>query len=248
VTADPLALLADTADAVGRALARVSDRGFTGRRAGQYVLDVDADDAALDVLRRAGVGVLSEESGFERGDRSDVVIIDPVDGSTNASRGLPWYATAMCLVDADGPAAAMVVNQATGERWWCERGGGAWGPSGRLAPSACVEVSRSIVALNGLPPHPLGYWQSRVYGAVALDLCMVAAGVFDGYVDCVVEAHGVWDHAASTMICREAGATIEDVHGRDLIPLDVDARRTPIAAATPALFADLLRARRGLSG
>jgi myo-inositol-1(or 4)-monophosphatase len=243
---DPLGLLADTAAAVDAALRVVRDRGFSGAKHGQYVLDVDADEAALAVLRRAGVGVLSEESGYERGTRHEVVIIDPVDGSTNCSRGLPWYATAMCLVDADGPAVAMVVNQATGERWWAQRGSGAFGPGGALRPSGCTDVSRSIVSLNGLPPYPLGYWQSRVYGAVALDLCMVAAGVFDGYVDCVVDAHGVWDHAASTLICREAGVPIEDLHGRDLVPLDVDARLTPIAAATPELLDALLTARRGV--
>ena len=81
--------------------------------------------------------------------------------------------------------------------------------------------------------------------AVALDLCHVAAGVFDGYVDCVDEAHGVWDHAASVMICREAGAHVVDLLGRELIVLDQAARRTPIAAATPELLAQLVAARRG---
>ena len=81
-------------------------------------------------------------------------------------------------------------------------------------------------------------------GAVSLDLCLVAAGVLDGYVDCVAEAHGVWDHAASTLICREAGASIVDLWGRDLVPLDHAARRTPIAGATADLLAALLDARR----
>ena len=57
-----------------------------------------------------GLGVLSEESEFEPGTTGEVVVIDPIDGSTNASRGLPWFATAMCVVDADGPAVALVVE------------------------------------------------------------------------------------------------------------------------------------------
>lgn len=243
---DRLSLLHEVADAVAAAFAEVRDFGPSGVRDGQYALDVVANDAALAVLRRAGVGVLSEESEFEPGGTGEVVIIDPIDGSTNASRGLRYFATAMCLVDADGPAAAMVANQATGERYWATRGGGAWCDGVRIAPTGCTDVTDSIIGMNGLPPHPLGYRQSRVMGAVALDLCHVAAGVLDGYVDCVVEAHGVWDYAASVMILREAGAHVEDLLGRDLIVLDREARRTPIAGATPELLASLTAARAGI--
>ena len=222
---DRLSLLHEVADAVAAAFVGVRDFGPSGQRAGQYALDVVANDAALQVA-----GTLSG---------------DPIDGSTNASRGVRYFATAMCLVDADGPAVALVANQATGERYWATRGGGAWCDGVRISPSECVDVTDSIIGLNGLPPHPLGYRQSRVLGAVALDLCHVAAGVFDGYVDCVDEAHGVWDHAASVMICREAGAHVVDLLGRELIVLDQAARRTPIAAATPELLAQLVAARRG---
>ena len=243
---DRLSLLHEAADAVAAAFAEVRDFGPSGRRDGQYTLDVVANDAALAVLRRAGLGVLSEESEFEPGRTGEVVVIDPIDGSTNASRGVRYFATAMCLVDADGPSVALVANLATGERYWALRGGGAWCDGVRIGPTDCTDVADAIVGLNGLPPHPLGYRQSRVLGAVALDLCHVAAGVFDGYVDCVVEAHGAWDYLASVMICREAGAHVVDLHGRDLLVLEPSARRTPIAAATPELLAQLLASRRGM--
>ena len=245
---DRLSLLHDVADAVAVAFAGVRDLGPSGVREGQYALDVVADDAALAVLRRAGVGVLSEESGFEPGTTGEVVIIDPIDGSTNASRGVPWFATAMCLVDGDGAAVSVVANQATGERWWAQRGGGAFRDGVAVRPTACTEIGDSIIGLNGLPPAPLGYRQSRVFGAVALDLCMVAGGVLDGYVDCVVEAHGVWDYAASVLVLREAGAHVADLFGRDLIVLDHAARRTPVAAATTELLASLVAARSAPSG
>ena len=124
---DRLSLLHDVADAVAAAFAEVRDFGPSGERDGQYALDVVANDAALRVLRRAGVGVLSEESDFEAGSIGEVVVIDPIDGSTNASRGVRYFATAMCVVDADGPSVALVANLATGERYWATRGGGAWG-------------------------------------------------------------------------------------------------------------------------
>ena len=242
---DRLALLHDVADAVAAALAGVTDFGPSGARDGQYGLDVVANQAALGVLLGTGMGVLSEESEFEAGTTGEVVVIDPIDGSTNASRGVPYFATAMCVVDADGPSVALVANQATGERYWALRGGGAFCEGVPLRPSSCTELSDAIIGLNGLPAQPLGYRQCRVLGAVALDLCLVAAGVLDGYVDCGHEAHGVWDYLASVMICREAGVQVADLHGRELAVLDHGARRTPIAAATPQLFGQLSAARRG---
>ncbi|MEX0847894.1 MAG: inositol monophosphatase [Ilumatobacteraceae bacterium] len=243
---DRLGLLTEVADAVADALVGITDRGPSGRRVGQYAFDVRADDAALAVLSRAGVGVLSEESGHDPGDSGLVVIIDPVDGSTNASRGVPWYACSLCLVDADGPLTSLVVNLASGERFSAERGGGAWRDGERLTGSGCTEVSEAIVGLNGLPPASLGYAQARVLGAAALDLCMVATGTFDAYVDCVVDAHGVWDYAGAVLVCTEAGVPVVDLWNRDLIVVDHAARRTPVAAATPQLLDALLQARRAL--
>jgi len=247
---DRLSLLHEVADAVAAAFAQVHDFGPSGHRDGQYALDVVANEAALPLLRAAGLGVLSEESEFEPGTTGEVAVIDPIDGSTNASRGLPWFATAICVVDGDGPSVSLVVNQASGDRFWATRGQGAWRNGDRIAPSGCTEVSDSIISLNGLPPHPLGYRQSRVYGAVALDLCMVACGVMDGFVDCDDRtpggAHGVWDYLASTLVLREAGGHVVDLHDRDLVVLDRDARRTPVAAATPELLAALTTARLGI--
>jgi myo-inositol-1(or 4)-monophosphatase len=241
-----MGLLVETAEAVGTVLRGVTDRGPSGQRVGQYALDVVADEAALTVLRRAGVGVLSEESGLELTGSDEVVIIDPVDGSTNASRGVPWYSTSLCLIDADGPAVALVVNQANDVRYWAERGGGAWCDGVRLTPSGCTQPCEAIVGLNGLPPKHLGYAQARVFGAVSLDLCQVAAGVLDGYIDCIVDAHGVWDFAGGTLICAEAGAAVVDLWDRDLFTLTHEARRTPVAAATNELLEPLVAARRAM--
>ena len=239
-----LQLLHDTASAVADALQRVRDWGPSGRRDGQYVADLEADAAALGVLRSAGVGVLSEESGLEGGDRPLVIVLDPLDGSTNASRGIPWFATALCAMDREGPRAAVVAHQAGGPRFWAVRGGGAFVDGTPLAPSGCTSVSQAVLGLNGLAKHHYGWAQYRTLGSAALDLCAVAGGVLDGYVDCVDDAHGVWDYAASVLICREAGAFCEDAFGRDLLTLDPALRRTPVAAATTTLGESLVSLRR----
>jgi myo-inositol-1(or 4)-monophosphatase len=239
-----LALMSRVADAVTEALSTQRDWGESGIRDGQYALDLSADDAALSMLIEAGVGVLSEESGVHPGEPGMVMIIDPVDGSTNCSRGVPWYATAMCLLQDGEPLAAMVVNQASRTRYAATRGGGATRNGVPIRVSTCDVQGEAIIAHNGVPARPLGVQQSRMFGAAALDIGLVADGTLDGYIDCVDDAHGVWDYAASALILREAGGVIADLHGRDLIHLDHRARRTPVAAATPVLLDGLLDVRR----
>ncbi len=242
-----LELFAEVADAVGTALVGVEDRRAKGSRKDQYALDLATDDAALTILDRVGVGVLSEESGLRRIDdpAADgvVVIIDPVDGSTNASRRIPWYATSLCAVDGDGPRVALVRNLATGTTFTAMRGGGAFRDGDPIQPSACLSLSDAIVAVAGMSPVPLKWRQYRELAACALDLCYVASGGLDGYIDCTVDSHGVWDYAGGLLVCQEVGVLIEDAHGRDLIVMDDKVRRTPIAAATPSLFAEIKTAR-----
>ena len=241
--AEALTLLHRTADAVAAALADHGDWGPSGRRAGQYASDVVADAAALGVLDAAGVGVLSEESGLARADEPILVVVDPLDGSTNASRGIPWFATALCAVDEEGPLAAVVAHLVGGTRWEAVRGGGAHRDGDPVAPTRCASLRQALVGLSGYPPEYLGWRQYRALGAAALDLCAVADGTLDGYLDCSWNAHGTWDHLAGALICAEAGALAVDAFGRDLVAIDHEARRTPVAAATPELLAALVEAR-----
>jgi fructose-1,6-bisphosphatase/inositol monophosphatase family enzyme len=241
---DALPLLDEVAGAVRAALARVDDWGLAGTTAGQHHSDLAADAAALAVLDRAGVGVLSEESGLRGEDQSLLIVVDPLDGSTNAAQGIPWFATSLCAVDADGPLAALVVNLATGDRFEARRGEGARRNGKPIHPSNCTTARKAIVGLSGFPPRWLGWKQFRALGAAALDLCAVACGIFDGYLDCSRDAHGVWDYLAGALICTEAGAIVGDGFDRELLVRDHRARRTPIAGATPALYAELVGARR----
>src|SRR5690606_16189721 len=238
----------DTANAVRAALDRLDDWGPSVGRDGQYLSDLAADAAALEVLDEAGVGVLSEESGLHEPDREILVVLDPLDGSTNAARGIPWFATSLCAVDGDGPRVAMVVDLPHGRTFTAVRGGGAAVDGLPLGPSTCVDVGDAFVGISGFPERPLGWRQFRALGAAALDLCAVAEGTLDGYVDCSPDAHGVWDYLGGALVCAEAGAAVADAHGRDLVTLDPAARRTPVAAAGAGLLDQLLAARRGAVG
>ena len=238
-------LLHDTAGAIADALRGLEDWGLAGTRAGQYRSDLAADTAALKVLSAAGVGVLSEESGLHTGVEDVVVVVDPVDGSTNASRGIPWFATSLCAVDGDGPRASLVVDIPHDRRFVAVRGGGATVDGAPLQPSGVTELRKAVVGLSGFPPHYLGWKQYRALGAAALDMCAVAEGTLDAYVDCTPSAHGSWDYLGALLVCREAGAVVGEAFDRELVALEHDVRRTPLAAATPELYAQVLDARRG---
>ena len=249
--ADLVAVLHEAADAVAEALAKLDDWGLAGTFDWQYRHDLVADAAAVEVLRGAGLGVVSEESGEHDPavgvtPSGIVVVLDPVDGSTNASRGIPWYNTSLCALDAGGARAAVVVNQASGVRFEAVRGGGARCDGEPIRPTTCADVAEAVIGLNGYPARHLGWKQYRALGAAALDLCAVAAGVLDGYVDCTDGGHAPWDYLGGMLICREAGAIVKDADGDDLVTARHADRRTPIAAATPALFSQLLDARRSV--
>jgi fructose-1,6-bisphosphatase/inositol monophosphatase family enzyme len=239
-----LEVLHEAASAVKVALSGLADWGSAGTRPGQYLSDLAADTAALAVIDRAGLGAMSEESGLHHAERSIIVVVDPVDGSTNASRGLPWYATSLCAVDGDGARVSVVVDQSSGTRFEAVRGAGARADGLALRPSACRSLGEAMVGLSGYPPVWFGWKQFRALGAIALDLCAVAGGRLDAYVDCSPSAHGAWDYLGGLLICAEAGATVVDAYDRPLVTIDHAVRRTPVAAATPALLAEAVAARR----
>ncbi|MGH9091281.1 MAG: inositol monophosphatase family protein [Acidimicrobiales bacterium] len=238
-----LAVLSEASQAVRSALTEVDDLRRPGRRPGQYALDLVADAAALPVLHGAGLAVLSEESGTTQppdGAAHDLlVVLDPVDGSTNAAHGIPWFATSLCVLDGEGPRVALVENQASGERFEAIRGGGAWRDGRAVGPSACSRLEDAVVGVSGLPGPGPGWAQFRALGSAALDHCAVAAGALDAYLAVGGSSLRGWDYLGGLLVCTEAGAATGELDGAELVVRD-DGPRRPVAAATPELLQQLL--------
>jgi myo-inositol-1(or 4)-monophosphatase len=211
--------------------------------AGQYALDVIADAAAIEILRKTPVRIVSEESGVHECAGSKVtVVLDPVDGSTNFSRGISYWAISICALDADGPLAALVVNQASGERTTAIRGRGAHRNGERLMASQATRVEDSVIALSGYPPKRLLPWkQYRALGCASLMLCDLAAGGLDGLIDSHPNL-APWDYLGGYLACVEAGAVVRDANGEELATDDPKARRQLIAAGTVELADALMPA------
>jgi myo-inositol-1(or 4)-monophosphatase len=235
-----LALFGSICERTREAVASNLDWGESGVRLGQYHVDLEVDALCVDPLLDAGFDVLSEESGLQLANgghgSKGTVIVDPLDGSTNATLGLPWFATSLCLVVDGTPAVAMVANLATGEWFSAIAGRGATSTTGSIKVGSPVAIDDAILAVSGLPSHHFGWRQFRAMGASALDICAVARGAFDAFADLSFDAHGVWDYAGALLVVQEAGGVIVDALGRDLIVLDHDARRTPVAASGPELL------------
>jgi fructose-1,6-bisphosphatase/inositol monophosphatase family enzyme len=92
-----LTTLRECAHEIGEVVQAHRGRGLSGDRATQYHLDVAADEVARRVLGGAGYRVVSEESGVT-GTGEFTVVVDPIDGSTNCDRGVPFYSTSLAVL------------------------------------------------------------------------------------------------------------------------------------------------------
>ncbi len=233
-----VALFEDVATAIRVGLDELADWGRADGHDGQYQHDGVADDLAIPMLLDAGLGVVSEESPSRNTDRPIVAVIDPIDGSTNASMGLPWFATSIAAVDAEGLVAGVVVNQALGVTYSATRGGGAFRDGARIAPSACDALGDAIVIINDRPPVGFAPRQYRVLGAAALDMCAVADGTADAFVD-YGTGLAPWDYLGALLVCSEAGVAVGSFSGEELVAAE-EVRRNPVAACSETVRDSIL--------
>lgn len=138
--------------------------------------------------------------------------LDPLDGTTNFSAGLPFFALSLALIREREAVAGIVYDPQRRECFRAERGGGAWLNDAPLAIRHAPEHLRDCISLidtKRLPPELIQrlatgapFRSQRSLGAVALEWCWMAAG------RCHLYLHGrqnLWDYAAGSLILAEAG-------------------------------------------
>ncbi len=232
-------LLLATARSVRTTLAEHGDLRQPVVTGGPTTADLAADEVATRLLTQAGLAVFSEESGYHGAAGDIVVILDPLDGSHNAARGVPYYACSLCAFDRRGPVAACVLDLVGGRHFIASRGEGASRDGAPISPSGCRTPATAFTAISGVPPRRVGE-TDRSLGCASLALCGVADGTFDAFVDFDDDHHAMWDVAAGLLVCVEAGASVADAAGREVWPSDPSARRSPVAAATTELLEQCL--------
>lgn len=226
-------------------LANRIDWGQTGFSIGQHHGDLVVDDLCVDFLTSYGFSVFSEESGFTSAKGKDnelLVVLDPVDGSTNAAHELPLFALSAGILTSGRLVAGYVCELTFGSRYWAVNGHGAfWNGNLISLPNHAKALGKSLVAINGYPKKHLGWGQYRALGSAALELCMVASGQFDAFIDCSDTGLAPWDYLGALAILREVGCFVEPL-GNDLLP-DFDLlgskRRRLVAARSRSLLVEL---------
>ena len=235
------------------------DRGEGGDRT--LVIDQQAEDAVfaeLDKLHAGGARftAISEERGVVDYGADDVrVVIDPLDGSLNAKRGLTHHALSIAV--ADGPTMADVVfgyvfDFGPGEEWHARRGEGAWLSGKRIGaalPERRLPDGRlEILAIESSDPRWIApkvdalcelVYRVRAIGSIAISLCQLAPTRVDGMLT-LWRTRAV-DVAAAQLIVRETGALVRFTAFDDPLgqPLDLVPHSPVVAARTPATLAQL---------
>jgi myo-inositol-1(or 4)-monophosphatase len=218
-------------------------------------VDAAAERAILARFHGLDVTIVSEEVGVF-GDGATVVVIDPIDGSLNAKRGIPFFAVSIAV--ADGPTLGdvhfgYVYDFGTGEEWVGRRGAGATvngAPLGAVAPKEQIEIlafeaTRSDLIARDAPRVAGIAYRLRIMGSLALALCQLA----DGRVDAVCSLKGARsvDIAAAQLLVREMGYTValfDDPRPFEQAELDLEGRSRIAAAGTPAVCAQVADALR----
>ncbi|MDV3244185.1 MAG: hypothetical protein LYZ66_03270 [Nitrososphaerales archaeon] len=243
------------ADSVGRGPDRSRTVGSGAAGDDTLVADRDAERVLVESLSSVReLRMLSEEAG-DLGPRSSryLAVIDPLDGSSNFSRGIPFYCTSVCVVEGPGlgdARYALVRNLVNGDVYYAERGRGAKKNHTRIHSSAATELSDSIAAIDvskasqetvrELSPLVSRLKRQVHFGANALEICMVAEGRVDAFID-IRGRMRVTDIAGAFLIAREAGAVVSSETGEELDPpLDLTSRVNCVAAANGTLHARLI--------
>ena len=233
---------------------RVLGRGEGGDET--TAIDAAAERAILERLDATGVDftLVSEELGIRqsRDGGSRYVVLDPIDGSINAKRGIPFFSLSIAV--ADGPTMGdvdfgYVYDFGSGEEWSAVRGSGARlngeplrpPPPGRLELVSLEATKTALVARHAAAVADVAP-RVRVMGSLALSLCHLAAGRVDGV--CSLRAARSVDIAAGQLVVTEVGFAVElpDAGPLAAAPLDLEGRSRIVAAATKGQVASLAEA------
>jgi myo-inositol-1(or 4)-monophosphatase len=235
---------------------RIRETGSTGEGGDRtLVIDQQAEDVVFAELERLHADGLrfcavSEERGVvDFGDDRVRVVIDPIDGSLNAKRGLPNVAISIAVAAGDTMADVefgYVYDLGPGEEWWARRGEGAWLNDRRLVdvpPERRTKDGRlELVALESASPRRLArgveglercVHRIRAIGTMAVSLCQVADARVDGMI--TLSGTRAVDVAAAQLIVRESGGHVAFTAYETPLgaPLDLVPHSPLAAARTP---------------
>lgn len=203
--------------------------------------DAVLDEAILEAAAQLGLSVLSEEAGFVDHGSEEIAVVDPLDGSRNAGRGIPLFCTSVAVGkrDLSGLQASVVRSLVTGDSYAAELGKGAWKNDERVTRPAFNENEVMVAVIADSSVDDVQREQERRghhirdLGSAAMELCLVGTGALDAFI-----VRRPWlrviDIAAGVLFVREAGGVAIDPRTHDPLntPFDLSARASMLAAGS----------------
>ena len=191
-------------------------------------VDLKSERAIVQLIKKnfPSHDILSEERGGKIGEKY-TWIIDPLDGTRNYSRNIPFFSVSIALVYKKSPILGVVFNPINKELYFSERGKGAFLNGKRIKVGQQQVLSQAIISFSKSPDKEafikiyriLGKikkfcftFRFRYFGSTALDLCYIASAKTDVSIGTGLKP---WDLAAGILIIREAGGKITNLEGRD---------------------------------
>jgi myo-inositol-1(or 4)-monophosphatase len=245
-------------------VAAIASRGERGTEVGTgasgdrtLLADREAETAILSELSAVPhLRVLSEEAG-EVGDTDAnlVAVIDPLDGSSNFSRGIQFYCSSVAIAEGGTLGkveGGLVRNLVNGDTYFAEKGKGATKNGHRIRTRTTKSLQETIAGIDlsrggertlRVVSPVLSKVKRQVHlGANALELCLLAEGAIDAFID-VRDSIRVVDFAAAQLIAREAGATVTSPDGIELdVALNLNERFSYVATGDRELHRQILEA------
>ena len=253
-----LRVVAAAAKRVARARLRLRRQDVRRKDVGDFVTSVDVRCEKW--LRRElgrlapAAGFLGEESSPTDIGRDWVWVVDPIDGTSNYSRGLPHFAVSVALLFRGDPIVACVhcwpddgLYAAVSGQGATRNGRRLWIAPGRLDDGAILgcQWHRGQQQLEFLARLQSRGSRIRTLGSTVTQLADVALGRLDGNVQ---EQGRVWDIAAAALLVTEAGGRFTDWQGRRVFPLaDLSIGHTATVAAGPGIHRQILTVLRGIA-
>jgi len=229
--------------------------GFGGDKT--RLIDAIAEEAIIQHLKRNHLSCMfiGEECGVQKiGEKPRFYLIaDSVDGTTNAVRGINFASTSLAISSADrldDLEAAVVMNLDNGGIYMAERGKGAQCNGKRIKPSEMtvlkdavlsIDISRTPDIVERVVPIMKIVKSVRSLGSASLEICYVASGLLEAYVDIRRKLRTV-DIAAGMLILKEAGGVFLQLDGKEFygVPLTELNRFSVIAAANHEVYNEIV--------
>jgi NAD+ kinase len=235
--------LGTIADAVQTAIAKIpesqkgDDMGMGADGTCTSEIDKVAENVVLDYIMRNGlsINVLSEEIGYVDFGGDDTLLLDPIDGTSNAIAGVPMFTISMAVGrdNLQGIHTAYLKNLTTNDVYTAEKGKGAFKNGKKILAVEHSDLSDLFMMIYlGRSAHQDAFelakrvMSSRSYGCASLEMALVAEGKSDGYYmnsKKYSRSIRIVDIAASYLILKEAGGDVLDLNGNAFnMPFDLE--------------------------